>query len=146
MDSGQSVVLLVEDNESHALLTMRGLSQQNIEHKIIHVTDGEAALDYLYRRGNYANRRNSPRPNLVLLDLRLPKIDGLEVLQKIKTDEDLRSIPVVILTSSLAEPDIVRAYMYNVNSYLVKSLDYDEFRREMNDVARYWLTWNINPL
>lgn len=146
MDSGQSVVLLVEDNESHALLTMRGLSQQNIEHKIIHVTDGEAALDYLFRRGIYANRRTSPRPNLVLLDLRLPKIDGLDVLQEIKNDEDLRSIPVVVLTSSMAEPDIVRAYLYHVNSYLVKSLDFEEFRREMNEVARYWLTWNINPL
>jgi len=136
----------VEDNESHALLTIRGLSQQNIDHKIIHVTDGQAALDYLYRRGTYSNRRFSPRPDLVLLDLRLPKIDGLDVLQEIKNDEDLRSIPVVVLTSSMAEPDIVRAYMYHVNSYLVKSLDYDEFRREMNDVARYWLTWNINPL
>ncbi len=146
MDSVQSVVLLVEDNESHALLAMRGLSQQNIEHKIIHVSDGQAALDYLYRRGVYANRRLSPRPNLVLLDLRLPKVDGLDVLQEIKNDEDLRSIPVVVLTSSLAEPDIVRAYLYHVNSYLVKSLDYDEFRREMSDVARYWLTWNINPL
>lgn len=146
MDSVQSVVLLVEDNESHALLTIRGLSQQNIDHKIIHVTDGQAALDYLHRRGTYSNRRLSPRPDLVLLDLRLPKIDGLDVLQEIKNDEDLRSIPVVVLTSSMAEPDIVRAYMYHVNSYLVKSLDYDEFRREMNDVARYWLTWNINPL
>ncbi len=146
MDSVQSVVLLVEDNESHALLTIRGLSQQNIDHKIIHLTDGQAALDYLYRRGAYSNRRLSPRPDLVLLDLRLPKIDGLDVLQEIKNDEDLQSIPVVVLTSSMAEPDIVRAYMYHVNSYLVKSLDYDEFRREMNDVARYWLTWNINPL
>ena len=84
MDSVQSVVLLVEDNESHALLTIRGLSQQNIDHKIIHVTDGQAALDYLYRRGVYTNRRLSPRPDLVLLDLRLPKIDGLDVLQEIK--------------------------------------------------------------
>ncbi len=146
MDNAEPVVLLVEDNESHALLAIRGLSQPNINHKLIHLTDGQAALDYLYRRGAYGNRRLSPRPDLVLLDLRLPKVDGLDVLREIKNDEDLRSIPVVVLTSSMAEPDIVRAYMYHVNSYLVKPLDYDEFRREMNDLARYWLTWNINPL
>lgn len=146
MSNDRPVVLLVEDNESHALLTIRGLSSYGAEYKIIHVSDGEAALNYLFRRGKYSERRTSPRPNLVLLDLRLPKMDGIEVLQEIKKDDDLRSIPVVVLTSSMAEPDIVRAYLYHVNSYLVKSLDFEEFRREMSDVARYWLTWNIIPL
>ncbi len=142
----ESVILLVEDNESHAVLTTRGLSQLEQKIKIVHVTDGESAIDYLLGRGKYSIPGSNPRPRLVLLDLRLPKIDGLDVLKEVKSSEDLRAIPVVILTSSMAEPDIVRSYYYNANSYLVKPIDFDEFRREMSCVADYWLNWNINPL
>ena len=141
-----SVILLIEDNVSHAMLAIRALASFKGNHKVIHVKDGEAALDYLFRRKEYKNPKTSPQPRLVLLDLRLPKIDGLEVLKEIKDSEDLRSIPVVILTSSMAEPDIIRSYYYFANSYLVKPLDFEEFRREMLDVANYWLNWNINPL
>lgn len=139
-------ILLVEDNESHAMLEIRGLSKFSVKHKIIHLEDGEAALQYLFRRGPYTDFRTSPRPQLILLDLRLPKIDGLEVLKNIKEDEDLRTIPTVILTSSMAEPDIVRAYLFYANSYLVKPLDFNEFRDQMVEIADYWLKWNISPL
>lgn len=142
----KSIILLVEDNESHALLAMRGLSQFPEKHNVIHVSDGEAALNYIFRREEYSNPRKSPRPNLILLDLRLPKIDGIDVLKEIKSSEDHRDIPVVILTSSMAEPDIVRAYFFYANSYIVKPLDFDEFRRQMLDIANYWLLRNINPL
>ncbi|NLP01454.1 MAG: response regulator [Fibrobacter sp.] len=142
----ESVILLVEDNESHAILAIRGLSQYHKKPRIVHVSDGESALDYLLGRGEYSRPRSNPRPRLVLLDLRLPKIDGLDVLKEMKSSEDLRVIPVVILTSSMAEPDIVRSYYYNANSYLVKPLDFEEFRKEMLCVANYWLNWNINPL
>lgn len=146
MNNEESVILLVEDNESHALLARRGLSQYKKSLKIIHVINGEAALDYLFRRRDFSDSKSSPRPHLILLDLRLPRIDGLDVLKEVKEDEDLKSIPVVVLTSSMAEPDIIRAYYYNANSYLVKPLDFNEFRQEMADVANYWLNWNINPL
>jgi CheY-like chemotaxis protein len=142
----RSIILLVEDNESHALLAMRGLSQFPSKHSIIHVSDGEAALDYIFRRGEYSNPRKSPTPNLILLDLRLPRVDGIDVLREIKNSEDHRAIPVVILTSSMAEPDIVRAYFFYANSYIVKPLDFEEFRRQMLEIANYWLTRNINPL
>lgn len=146
MNGERAVILLVEDNESHALLTIRGLTRKSGEYKIVHVSDGEAALNYMFRRENFKNPITSPRPNLVLLDLRLPKVDGLDVLKEIKGSEDLRSIPVVILTSSMAEPDIVRAYYFYANSYLVKPLDFEEFRQELTDTADYWLSWNIVPL
>ncbi|NLE02398.1 MAG: response regulator [Fibrobacter sp.] len=142
----RSVILLVEDNESHALLARRGLAQFSEELLVVHVSDGEAALNYLYRRENFSSLRVSPRPDLVLLDLRLPKIDGIDVLKEIKQDQDLRSIPVVVLTSSLAEPDIVNAYYNYANSYLVKESDFNTFRDEMVEIARYWLNWNVIPL
>ena len=141
-----SIILLIEDNESHAMLAIRGLSKFSGKHKIIHLEDGETALEYLFRKGKYSDFKTSPRPQLILLDLRLPKIDGLDVLKKIKEDEDLRTIPTVILTSSMAEPDIIRAYLYFANSYTVKPLDFSQFREQMVEIADYWLKWNIQPL
>ena len=118
---GEAVeILLVEDDPDHAELIIRSLQVNGVANRIHHVSDGEAALNYLFRRGDYADAAKSPRPHLVLLDLRLPRIDGLEVLSLIKEDGDLRSIPVVILTSSSAENDIARASDNHVNSYLVK--------------------------
>jgi two-component system, response regulator len=140
------ILLLIEDNESHAMLAIRGLSKFNGKLKIIHLEDGEAALEYLFRRGIYTDFKSSPRPQLILLDLRLPKIDGLDVLKQIKEDEDLRTIPIVVLTSSMAEPDINRAYYFFANSYMVKPLDFSDFREQMVKIADYWLKWNINPL
>ena len=136
------VILLVEDNFDHAELIMRSLEDHRVINQIHHVADGEAALNYLFRRDEYADPKQSPRPHLVLLDLRLPKIDGLEVLKEVKTSETLRAIPVVILTSSSAQNDLARAYDYHANSYLVKPLDFVQFKGLMNDLGFYWLAWN----
>ena len=140
------VILLVEDNDSHAILTKRSLAEYPSKLSVVHVSDGEAALDYLFRRGDFAGDQNIFRPHLVLLDLRLPKIDGLDVLKEMKNSEDLRSIPVVVFTSSLAEPDIIRAYTYYANSYLVKPLEFSEFKQQILTMASYWIKWNIYPL
>jgi CheY-like chemotaxis protein len=109
------------------------------------VADGQAALDYLYRRGAFANPDLSPRPGLILLDLRLPRVDGLEVLKTIKTDPGLSRIPVVILTTSAAEADMVRAYDNHANSYMVKPVDYKQFVTLMETIGYYWLAWNEYP-
>lgn len=146
MGTDTTIILLIEDNESHAMLAIRGLSRFNGKHKVIHLEDGEVALEYLFRRGIYSDFKTSPRPQLILLDLRLPKIDGLDVLKQIKEDENLRTIPIVVLTSSMAEPDINRAYYFFANSYMVKPLDFSDFREQMVKIADYWLKWNINPL
>ena len=138
-------ILLVEDDPDHAELIIRGLQDNGVANRIHHVSDGETALDYLFQRGEYADAETSPRPHLVLLDLRLPKIDGLEVLREIKADEGLRRIPVVVLTSSAAESDIAGASDNYVNSYLVKPVEFDEFRRMMKDLGFYWLVWNQHP-
>ena len=107
--------------------------------------DGEAALDYLFRRGTYADPRTSPRPRVILLDLRLPRLDGLDVLHAIKTAPTLAKIPVVILTTSEAEQDVARAYTQHANSYVVKPLDFTLFTQLMEALGRYWLGWNYHP-
>jgi len=139
-------ILLVEDNEAHAELVIRGMRDQQVANKIHHVSDGEQALDYLFGRGAYSDPAQNPRPNFVLLDLRLPRVDGLEVLRTIKTTPDLLRIPVVILTSSDAESDIAKSYDYHANSYVVKPLDFRTFTKLMKDLGFYWLGWNAKPL
>ena len=138
-------ILLVEDDPDHAELIIRGLEGNLVANQIHHVSDGEAALDYLFRRGEYADAEKWRGPHLVLLDLRLPRIDGLEVLREIKADEKLRRIPVVVLTSSATESDIAGACNNHANSYLVKPVEFDEFRRMMRDLGFYWLAWNQHP-
>jgi CheY-like chemotaxis protein len=139
-------ILLVEDNDAHAELVIRGMRDQQVANRIHHVSDGEQALDYLFQRGSFADPVKNPRPNFVLLDLRLPRIDGLEVLKTIKTTPSLLRIPVVILTSSDAESDIAKSYDYHANSYVVKPLDFKVFTRLMKDLGFYWLGWNAKPL
>lgn len=139
-------ILLVEDNEAHAELVIRGMRDQQVANRIHHVVDGEQALDYLFQRGAYADAVKNPRPNFVLLDLRLPRIDGLDVLKTIKTTPELLRIPVVILTSSDAESDIAKSYDYHANSYIVKPLDFKTFTKLMKDLGFYWLGWNAKPL
>jgi CheY-like chemotaxis protein len=138
-------ILLIEDEMDHAELVTRSLAENRVANKIHHVTDGEAALDYLHQRGLFTDVTKHPRPHIILLDLRLPKIDGLEVLKEIKTNEDLRTIPVVVLTTSSAEKDITRAYEFNANSYVVKPVTFSKFQELMNDLGFYWLGWNRLP-
>ena len=142
-DSGKIPIqiLLVEDNPDHAELVMRSL-RNHPSARITHLADGEAALDYLFRRGPYSDAERWPLPQIVLLDLRLPKVDGLDVLQKVKSSGRFDEIPIIILTTSQAEADIGKAYRRHVNSYLVKPLDFDQFARLMDDIGDYWLDWN----
>jgi len=135
-------VLLVEDDPGHAELVIRNLKRHDIPNKIFHVIDGEQALDFLFNKGNYTDCNAFPRPHLILLDLRLPKIDGLEVLKIVKTTETLSSIPLIILTTSRAKNDIEIAYKYNANSYLVKPIDYNDFNKLLQDFGYYWFKWN----
>jgi CheY-like chemotaxis protein len=139
------VILLVEDNPAHAEMVKRALEGHPVANRIIHLTNGEAALDFLFRRGVFADPVKSPRPHVVLLDLRLPRIDGLEVLREIRTSAVLEKLPVVILTTSEAEIDAARAYEHHANSFLVKPLDFDKFIRLMEDLGFYWLKWNYYP-
>lgn len=138
-------VLLVEDNPAHAELVIRSFEDHRITNKIYHVSDGEEALDYLLRRGAYTDPVKSPMPHMVLLDLRLPKIDGLEVLKEIKSVKELEKIPTVIFTTSSAEVDVAKAYGFHANSYLVKPVNFEKFNQLMNDIGFYWLAWNHHP-
>lgn len=139
------LVMLVEDNLDHAELVMRSFDEHRIANEIRHFTDGQSALDYLLRQGKFVDPQSSPRPELVLLDLRLPRVDGLDVLRAIKEDETLKTIPVVILTTSEAEKDIIETYKSHANSYLVKPLGFEDFRKLMDDLGSYWLGWNRHP-
>jgi two-component system, response regulator len=139
-------ILLVEDNEAHAELVIRGMRDQQVANTIHHVQDGEKALDYLFSRGAYTDTVKNPRPNFVLLDLRLPRVDGIEVLRTIKTTPSLLRIPVVVLTSSDAESDIAKSYDYHANSYIVKPLDFRTFTKLMKELGFYWLGWNAKPI
>jgi len=145
MEGSPITILLVEDEEAHATIVKRNFKDLNLANKINHVTDGQAALDYLYQRNTYSAPLSSPRPELILLDLRLPKIDGLEVLKIIKTDPELMRIPVVIMTTSSAEKDITQAYDNYANSYLVKPLDLQQFMPMLESIGFYWLIWNKSP-
>ncbi len=139
------IVLLVEDNPAHAEMVIRSFQEHRVANKIYHVLDGEAALDFLYHRRQFSGPDVSPRPHIILLDLRLPKISGLQVLQEIKKDENLLSIPVIILTTSEAERDLAMAYENHTNSYLVKPIDFAKFSQLINDLGLYWLAWNRQP-
>ena len=138
-------ILLVEDDPAHAEIVRRNLADFRVANLIYHVADGQAALDYLFHQGAYADPETSPRPHLVLLDLRLPKVDGQEVLRQIKEDADLRRIPTVVLTTSAAELDMVRAYNHGAGSYLVKPVGFEQFSGLMDAFGFYWLAWNQFP-
>ena len=138
-------ILLVEDDDDHAEVVSRALAGHLVVNQINRVADGEAALDYVFRRGPYADQALSPVPGVILLDLRLPRVDGLEVLETIKNSVATRHIPVVVLTSSEAERDMVSAYQHYANSYLVKPVDFGKFTRMMQALGFYWLAWNRSP-
>ena len=139
------LVMLVEDNVDHAELVIRTLEEHRIANRVRHFLDGQSALDYLFQRGEFVNRKDNARPHVILLDLRLPRVDGIDVLKAIKEDDNLKTIPVVVLTTSEAEKDVAKAYYNHANSYLVKPVGFDEFKRLMDDLGFYWLSWNTNP-
>lgn len=145
MNGEPVLVMLVEDNIDHAELVIRTLAEHRVANRIRHFTDGQSALDYLFHRGAFVEVADNPSPHVILLDLRLPRVDGLEVLQKIKESDQLKFIPVVVLTTSEADRDVARAYDHHVNSYLVKPVGYEEFSELMEDLGFYWLGWNTNP-
>jgi len=144
MDGEPILVMLIEDNIDHAELVIRTLEEHRVANKVRHFLDGQSALDYLFRRGEYTNQ-GTLRPHIILLDLRLPRVDGIDVLKTIKDDEELKSIPVVVLTTSEAEKDVARAYYNHANSYLVKPVGFEQFKRLMDDLGFYWLSWNTHP-
>lgn len=138
-------ILHVEDNPDHVELVKRSFEHHRIANKIYTVSDGEAALNYLFRKGCYADPEKSPRPHVILLDLRIPRIDGLEVLKRIKTSKEHKKLPVVILTTSDAERDVASAYEQHANSYLVKPVNFERFAQLMDALGFYWLGCNRHP-
>ncbi len=139
-------ILLVEDNPNDAELTIRALKKNKIANNIVHVKDGEEALHFLFGIDEYSGKEINGTPKLILLDLKLPKVSGIEVLQRIKNDEKTKTIPVVVLTSSKEEKDIINSYNLGVNSYIVKPVDFDKFMEAVKEVGLYWLVLNQLPL
>jgi len=139
-------ILLVEDNPSDIKLALKALQKHNFTNKVFVVNDGEEALDYIFSKGKYSDKDMNEKLKVILLDLKLPKVDGLEVLRIIKSDERTKYTPVVILTSSKEEKDIVESYQYGVNSYIVKPLDFDQFIKSVSDIGLYWLLLNEPPV
>jgi two-component system response regulator len=139
-------VLLVEDNPHEAQLTIRSLKKHNLANKLHHVEDGEEALDFVFAREKYLGHNGVDGLKVILLDLKLPKVDGLEVLKQIKSNERTRQIPVVILTSSKEEQDIVASYKLGVNSYIVKPVQFDSFAKAVADLGMYWMFHNQPPI
>ncbi|MBI5444103.1 MAG: response regulator [Deltaproteobacteria bacterium] len=145
MKGSPVIILLVEDDPAHAEIVRRNFEKSRIANRLYQVGDGQSALDFLHHRAEFGDLETSPRPGLVLLDLRLPKVDGLEVLRRIKLSPELSSIPVVILTTSAAEADMVKAYDLHANSYLVKPVDFPQFVTLLETLGYYWLAWNERP-
>ncbi len=145
-DLGEVEILLVEDDPGDAELALRALRKHKLANKIVHVTDGEQALDFVFCRGSYSHRSMENGPRVIILDLKLPKVDGLEVLRAMKGDERARMIPVVVLTSSKEEQDVVESYRLGVNSYIVKPVDFDKFVEAVKQLGMYWLLLNQSPV
>jgi len=137
-------ILIVEDDPNDVELTLTALDEYKLANEVVVTRDGEEALDYLYCRGNFKTRSND-NPAVLLLDLKLPKLDGLEVLQQIKSDENLKMIPVVVLTSSHEEKDVVASYKLGVNAYVVKPVDFHEFVNAVKELGVFWALINESP-
>ena len=139
------VILLVEDNEDDVDLTLRALQRNNIKNEVVVARDGVEALDYLWGTGTYAGRDTSQMPQVILLDLKLPKVDGLEVLRRLRSDERTKLLPVVILTSSKEQQDLVEGYSLGANSYVRKPVDFNQFVEAVRQLGLYWLVLNEPP-
>jgi len=147
IDSQSEVeILLVEDNPDDAELALRALKKHNLANHVVVATDGEEALDFIFGRGAYSGRKVENCPKIIILDFKLPKVDGLEVLQAVKGDERTKIIPVIVLTSSNEEKDIIESYRLGVNSYIVKPVEFDKFVIAVRDLGFYWLLLNRLPV
>jgi two-component system, response regulator len=146
MNAGELDILLVEDNQDDRDLALHALQRAKVANRIFVVRDGEEALDFLFCRGAYAQRSFDHPPKLVLLDLKLPKVDGMEVLKQVKSDPRTRTIPIVIMTSSKEERDLASGYNLGANSYIQKPVDFDQFRETVKSVGLYWLVINQPPV
>ncbi|MGZ5281400.1 MAG: response regulator [Bacteroidia bacterium] len=142
MDFNEIEILYAEDSMDDAILTIRALKKNGLSSKLHHVKDGAEALDFLYCKGAYAERSKHEYPKVIILDLKMPKIGGMEVLEKIKTDEILRSIPTIILTSSKEDPDIKKCYDLGANSYIVKPVEINNFFEAIKELGLYWMIRN----
>jgi two-component system, response regulator len=145
LDSEPVEILLVEDSPEDAELTLHALRRNHVADHILHLEDGAQALDFLFLRGAYVNRSPALRPRLVLLDLKLPKVDGLQVLKEVKSSLATRVIPVILLTSSIEERDLVAGYQLGANSYIQKPLNFTEFQEVVRQLGKYWLVINKRP-
>jgi len=132
-------ILFVEDSMDDAALTMRAFKKSGFTNKILHLKDGVEALDFMYCRGIYAERNPKPHPRIILLDLKMPKVSGMQVLEKLKGDPDLKTIPIIILTSSNEDPDIAKCYALGANSYIVKPVDSNNFSSAIKEMGMYWM-------
>jgi CheY-like chemotaxis protein len=138
-------ILFAEDSSDDAVLTIRALTKSGFTNKLYHVKDGAEALDFIYCKGDYSSRSIKENPKLILLDLKMPKVSGMQVLEKLKTDPHLKSIPVVILTSSQEDPDIEKCYALGANSYIVKPVDSDNFFHAIENIGMYWMITSQSP-
>ncbi len=139
-------ILLIEDNEHDAEMTIRALKKSRITNGVVHLKDGVQALDFLFGTGAFADRDISEKPKVILLDLKMPKVDGIEVLEKIKSSELTKKIPVVVLTSSKENPDIEKCYALGANSYIVKPVDFTGFMEAISNSGMYWVMLNQPPV
>ena len=139
-------ILIVEDNPNDAEMALRALKKNNLTNNVLVVVDGEEALDFVFRKNKFANRECVNQPKIILLDLKLPKVDGLEVLKELKNNEETKMIPVIVLTSSKEESDILESYKLGVNSYIVKPVDFDKFVEAVRQLGLYWLLLNQSPI
>lgn len=138
-------ILLVEDNEDHIVLIKKALKDAGIVNNIYAVTDGQEALDYMYHTGKYTDETKAPRPDLILLDVKLPKVDGFEVLKKLKADPKYKTIPIIMLTTSARDEDIAKGYFHMANSYVTKPVNFEEFIKKVKEIPLYWLLTNTLP-
>jgi len=142
MQNNQVDILLVEDNPHEAKLTIMSLKENNLGTNLVHVDDGAEALDFLFARGAFADRQGQGNPKVILLDLNLPKIGGLEVLRQMKLNDKTNKIPVVILSSSNQDKDVIEGYSLGANSYVVKPMEFDAFTKAIGDIGAYWMMLN----